>query len=208
MSWSARTLVNRVLLALAGLVLLAGGLLVLVSGLDLERHWNFTLPSWWPLDRPDQPVLSEADRTRYRDEGWWWPVVFTALGLLVLLSLWWLLAQLHGRRLGRVLLGHFGDPDREDAGSAWLRGRALEDALEVETRRMDGVDGATVTLHTRRGVPGARMILTLAPHARPASIVERLHHEQIADARASVGLPVLPTDVRLRGDRHPATRVE
>ncbi|GGO81224.1 alkaline shock response membrane anchor protein AmaP [Wenjunlia tyrosinilytica] len=197
-----RKIVNRVLLGLIGLALFAVGALVLIGGLDLPRHWGFTLPSWWPLDDPDQSVLSRASRTRWRDEGWWWPTVFAVLGALVVLTLWWLLAQVRHRRLAQLRI------DVGEGGNALLRGPALEHAIEMEARRMEGVDGAKVTLHRRRGVPGVKVALTLAAHAEPGRVLETLETEQLGNARASVALDVLPSEVRLRSDRHPATRVE
>ncbi|GAB2623418.1 alkaline shock response membrane anchor protein AmaP [Streptomyces capparidis] len=201
---TGRTAANRVLLALTGLALLAGGGLVLVGGLDLERRWDLALPSWWPLAEPDRPVLSDADRTRWRDEDWWWPAVWSGLGLLVLLCLWWLVSQLRERRVGRVRVRVPGDDD----AVVWLRAGALEDALERQALTVEGVDGARATLHRGRPVPRLRLTLTLAAHAVPAAVVARLHREQLAEARDSAGLPALPTEVRLRGDRHPAARVE
>ena len=78
--------------------------------------------------------VSDSERTRWRDEGWWWPVVFAALGLAFLLLLWWLLAQLRRRRLGEVLV------DSGDVAGVLLRGRALEEVLAAETEHLPGVD--------------------------------------------------------------------
>lgn len=217
-----RTAVNRALLAVIGVLLLAGGLLVLLGGLDLERRWNLALPSWWPLDDPDQPLLSRAGRTRWTDRGWWWPAVIAGLGVLVTLSLWWLVAQLRERRLGQVHVAVPGSGDRDGdgngdgngdgaesgAGAARLRARALEDAVAAEIRALDGVDRARVTLHGRRRAPRARIAVTLAANASPADLVDRLDRDPLLHARDSAGLPDLPADIRLRSDRHPATRVE
>jgi hypothetical protein len=197
-----RRKLNRVLLAVIGLALLLLAVLVLIGGLDLERHWGFTLPSWWPLDDPDQPLLSRSDRTRWRDEGWWWPTVFAVLGALALFLLWWLLTQLRNRRMGQVYV------DSQDDDVALVRGRALESAVETEASRLEGVDRARVTLHRRRGNPFARITLVLASHAVPATLVARLEREQLRHMRQSVGLDSVPSEVRLRSDRHPASRVE
>lgn len=197
-----RRKLNRVLLAIVGLVLVALAVLVLIGGLDLERRWDFTLPSWWPLDDPHQPVLSDSDRTRWRDDGWWWPTVFAVLGVALLFLLWLLLTQLRDRRMANVYV------DGSDREYARLRGRALENAIEGETERLDGVDRTRVTLHNRHGYPYARVLLVLASHAVPARLVERLEREPLHNARTSVGLDAIPSEVRLRSDRHPASRVE
>ncbi|MFI1967140.1 alkaline shock response membrane anchor protein AmaP [Streptomyces pathocidini] len=194
--------VNRVLLGLAGLGLLALGGAVLVPALDLPRRWGFALPGWWPFTGPDDVVLSEAGRTRWRDEGWWWPVVFAVLGVLLALMLWWLLAQLRRRRLGEVLV------DSGDGEGAVLRGRALEGVLAAQARSMDGVAGADVLLSGRRRTqPRARVGLVLEPHAGPAETLARFTDEGLAHARRSAGLDRLPAEVRIREVRHGAERV-
>jgi hypothetical protein len=117
--------VNRVLLGLLGLGLFALGGGVLLGGLDLQRHWDFGMPGWWPFRGPDDVVLGTAGRTRWRDEGWWWPTVIAALAVLLALLLWWLLAQ-RRHRLGGVLV------DSEDGAASRLDGRTLEDVIEEE----------------------------------------------------------------------------
>ncbi len=78
----SRRAVNRTLLAVVGLLLLAGGVLVLLGGLDVYRHLGVTPPPHWPFTSPDQPVLSTAaapaGRTRPGSGRWrspcprWW----------------------------------------------------------------------------------------------------------------------------------------
>ncbi|MBC3990977.1 alkaline shock response membrane anchor protein AmaP [Streptomyces sp. AC563] len=193
--------VNRVLLGLAGLLLLALGAAVLVGGLDLPRRWNFGLPGSWPFDGPDDVLLTHDDRRRWRDEGWWWPTVIAALALIVLLTLWWLLAQARRRRLREVWVAS------GEGEGAVLRGRALEGVLAAEAEAMDGVDRARVTLRGRRTAPEARVRLVLAAHAQPAETLARLRAEALEHARASAGLDRLPAEVRMRAVRHRAERV-
>ncbi|KJK33729.1 membrane protein, partial [Streptomyces variegatus] len=73
--------VNRVLLGLLGLGLFALGGGVLLGGLDLQRHWGFGVPGWWPFRGPDDVVLGTEGRTRWREEGWWWPTVIAVLAV-------------------------------------------------------------------------------------------------------------------------------
>ncbi|MEV0265555.1 alkaline shock response membrane anchor protein AmaP [Streptomyces sp. NPDC050617] len=193
--------VNRVLIGLVGLVLVALGAAVLIGGLDLPRRWGFWLPSAWPWSGPHDVLLSDADRTKWRSDGWWWPVVIAVLAVLVLLCLWWLLAQLRRRRLRELLV------DSGDGEGARLRGRALEDALAAEAEDLDGVDRAHVTLRGRRTAPHARVGLVLEAHAEPAVALDRLRTEALEHARASAGLDRLPAEVRLRAVRHRARRV-
>ncbi|MHA4820056.1 alkaline shock response membrane anchor protein AmaP [Streptomyces aculeolatus] len=195
----ARLIVNRVLLGACGLVLLGFGGTALLGGLDLLRRWHF--PSAWPWDRPQQVLLSEADRTRWRDQGWWWPVVIAALSVILLLTLWWLLAQVRRRRLSDVLV------DTHDGETAQVNGRALEDALSAEAGSLPGVDRAATRLLGRRTHPRTWLSLRLAPHADPARTVALIADEAVPHARDAVGTDQLPTEIRLRATSHRADRV-
>ncbi|CAG7634486.1 alkaline shock response membrane anchor protein AmaP [Actinacidiphila bryophytorum] len=196
-----RTTLNRVLLALTGLVLLVVGLSVLVGSLDLQRHWDFTVPGWWPFTGPKDVLLTDHSRTRYRSDGWWWPVVFAVLGVLFLAALWWLLAQARTRRLRQIRI------DSGDGQGALLRGRALESVLRSEAEDYEGVEWSNAVLTGRRGTPEARLVLGLAPHATPQDVVEGLDSQVLERARNSAGLPDLPAEARLRAVRHRAARV-
>lgn len=193
--------VNRVLTGLAGLLLLVLGLAVLAGGLDLQRRWDFSLGSSWPWVGSGDVLLTDADRTRWREEGWWWPVVFAALGLLLVLLLWWLFAQLRRRRLREVLV------DSGDGEGALLRGRALEGVLVAEAETLTGVERARVALRGRRTEPKARVSMLLTGHAEPADALERFRTEALEHARNSAGLAELPAEVRLRAGGHRAQRV-
>ncbi|MFI0942540.1 alkaline shock response membrane anchor protein AmaP [Streptomyces sp. NPDC021020] len=196
-----RTTVNRVLLALIGLILLVLGLSVLVGSLDLQRHWGFTMPGWWPFTGPKDVLLTDRSRTRYRSDGWWWPVVFAVLGVLFLAGLWWLLAQFRTRRLRQIRI------DSGDGQGALLRGRALETVLRAEAEDADGVEWAGARLTGRRGSPEARLVLGLEPRATPEDVVAGLDSRVLDRARTSAGLDELPAEARLRPVRHRASRV-
>ncbi|MFC4497244.1 alkaline shock response membrane anchor protein AmaP [Streptomyces ovatisporus] len=188
--------VNRVLLGLAGLLLLALGLAVLVAGFDLPRHLNFALPADWPWTATDDVLLTDAERTRWRSESWWWPAVIAALSLLVILLLWWLLSQLRRRRLREVLV------ETGDGEGALLRGSALEKVLEAEAAGLPGVDRAAVRLTGRRTAPQAVMGLRLEPHAAPGPVLGRLTEEALEHARSSAALEQIPAEVQLRTVKH------
>lgn len=187
--------VNRIFLGLAGLVLLCVGGAVVAAGTGLS------VPSWWPYDGRHDVLLSDADRTRWREEGWWWPVVIAVLALLLVLGMWWFLAQLRRARLAEILV------DSGDGEGALLKGRALRGALEDEAASLEGVSRASVVLTGRRNAPRARVALHLEPDASPGGTLARLADEAIAHARDSAGLGALPTEVRLRAARHRARRV-
>ncbi|MFJ8001860.1 alkaline shock response membrane anchor protein AmaP [Streptomyces sp. NPDC096310] len=188
-------LVNRVLLALIGLILLCAGGMVLAAGTGLP------VPSWWPYAGPRGVLLSRADRMRYRGDDWWWPAVIAVLAVLVVLTLWWLLAQLRRARLPEVLIR---DGDGE---GAVLRGRALENVVADDAESLDGVARAAVRLTGRRTSPSARVHLLLEPHAGPGETLRRLSDGSLAHARSSAGLASLPAEVRLGAVKHRAERV-
>ncbi|MFE1029512.1 alkaline shock response membrane anchor protein AmaP [Streptomyces sp. NPDC058818] len=187
--------VDRVLLGLVGLVLLALGGSVLAIGFGAPA------PSWWIHDGPHDVLLGDAERTRWRDAGWWWPVVIAALAVLLLLALWWLVAVVRRRRLAEVLV------DTGDGEGAALRGRALEAVLAQEADRVDGVERAKVRLIGRRTAPATRIRLLLAPHVDPGTVLNDLTAHALTHARASANLENLPAEVHLRAVKHGAERV-
>ncbi|MEU8590641.1 alkaline shock response membrane anchor protein AmaP [Streptomyces sp. NPDC048664] len=192
---AVRRIVNRVLIGLVGLILIALGGAVLAVGLGVRP------PSWWIHQGPHDVLLDQAERTRWRDRSWWWPAVIASLAVLVLLALWWLAAVLRRGRLKEVVV------DTGDGEAALLRGRALEDALAEEAGRTDGVAWAQAWLTGRRGAPRARIRLGVAPHLDPADALHHLTTRALAHARASAALHRLPTEVRLRAVRHRPERV-
>ncbi|GAA3108022.1 alkaline shock response membrane anchor protein AmaP [Streptomyces rectiviolaceus] len=187
--------VNRVVLGLIGLVSVLGGGSVLAVGLGASP------PSWWVHDGKRDVLLSDADRARWRDEGWFWPTVIAVLAVFLLLALWWLVAQLRRRRLAEVLV------ETGDGEGALLRGRALESVLVGEAESLEGVQRAAVSLTGRRNAPEARVSLVLEPHATPGDALHRLSVDALTHARDSAGLARLPAVVQLRAVKHRAERV-
>lgn len=177
-------IVNRVLLGVLGLAVAAAGAAVLLAG---RRS-------------PDAVLLSRADRARWRGEDWWWPGVIAGLSVLVLLALWWALAQLRRRRLNDVLV------PLDDSTGASLRGPALAAVLRADAESLSGVSRARVHLHGRRTAPRAHVGLVLDTRAEPVATLRALEAEALAPARASAGLPRLPAKVRLRAAHRGAER--
>ena len=198
----SRTAVNRTLLALIGLVLLAGGALVLAGGLDLKQRWHLGLPADWTVTDPHHALLDAADRTRWRGDSWWWPVLFAALGVVAALGLWWLLAQLY-----RGLTRQVTVPETDGGPPVRLRGDTLAAAVAEQAEQIPGVDRARVRLvgHPRRA--RARVALLLDPGAAPGPVLGALADGPLADARRSTGLAELPADVRIRVEPGAVDRV-
>ncbi|MER6628698.1 alkaline shock response membrane anchor protein AmaP [Streptomyces sp. NPDC000987] len=187
--------VNRVLIGTAGLLLFLLGGSVLAVGLGLRP------PSWWIHHGRHDVLLDHAERTRWRDAGWWWPTVLAVLAVLVLLALWWLTALLRRHRLAEVPV------DTGDGEGALLRGRALEGVLAREAGEADGVAAAHVRLTGRRTAPEARVALRLEPHVDPGTVLHDLTERALRHARDSAGLAALPAEVRLRSAKYRAERV-
>lgn len=199
-----RSTINRSLLALAGLVLLGGGLLILFAGLDLYRRHDLVPPGGWPLTNPADVLLGSADRARWSSQGWWWwPAVIAALVLAALLALWWLLAQLSRRRPGSLPVG--GTPPQEGVE---LRDRALSDAIAAEAGALPGVEHAAVRITGRPAHPRARVRLTLTPEGAPGATLAALCDGPLRTARRSTGIPDMPTEIRLQSVRHKPHRAE
>ncbi|OKK21857.1 hypothetical protein AMK16_00850 [Streptomyces sp. CB00455] len=195
-----KSAVNRVLLALAGIVLLGTGLLILTGSLDLYRRWRMTPPDGWPLTAPRDVTLGRADRTRWVDEGWWWPAAIAFLAVVVLLALWWLLAQLRRTHPGTMPVG--GDPAVDGAE---LRERALSDALAADVMRLPGVHAARVRMTGSSRRAESHLDLTLDPDTDPGPTLQALSDGPLARARRSTGRP-LPVTVQLRVSPHKAHR--
>lgn len=187
--------VNRVLIGIVGLVLLVAGGSVLAVGLGARP------PSWWIYGGPHDVLLSQARRTRWRADGWWWPAVIAVLAVLVLLALWWLSAVLRRRHLGEVLV------DTGDGEGALLRGRALEGVFSDQASRLDGVAQARVRLTGSRTAPRTRVRLLLEPHVDPGATLADVTTGSLAHARDSAGLAALPAEIRIRAAKHRAERV-
>ncbi|MFF4258157.1 alkaline shock response membrane anchor protein AmaP [Streptomyces sp. NPDC001663] len=187
--------VNRVLIGIVGLALLLLGGSVLAVGLGVRP------PSWWIHDGRHDVLLSNAERTRWQDDGWWWPTVIAALAVVVLLALWWLTAVLRRRRLAEVLV------DTGDGEGALLRGRALEGVLAGEAAELDGVSHAHVHLTGNRTAPETRVQLLLEPHVDPGTALYHLTTQALMHARNSAGLAALPAEVRMKAVKHRAERV-
>ncbi|MDH6578489.1 alkaline shock response membrane anchor protein AmaP [Kitasatospora sp. MAP5-34] len=190
----SRSTVNRSILAVAGLLLLGGGLLVLAGSFDLYRRLHLGIPSWLPLGSPHEPLVSTASRTRWDDRGWWWPVVIAVLSLAVAAALWWLAAQLRRSGPGTVTL-----PTPPGAGPVLrLRGRALEDAIETETIALPEVTRIRVRLLGNRRRLLLRAAVRMQSSGTPADLLDDFHSGPLTHARTSLSLPELPCELRLQ----------
>ncbi|SEN20333.1 hypothetical protein SAMN05216267_1002268 [Actinacidiphila rubida] len=198
---TAHTRTNRLLLALLGLTLTGGGLLVLAGGADLYRHWNLSPPDGWPLRNHHDVLFTSADESRWAGQSWWWPTAVAALAALALLAVAWLLAQ--GRARHKPL--PVGGTSRRTA--VRLTGAVLADALAEDLATVPGVEHARARVAHPRGHPESRIDLTLAPDAAPRHVLTELR-EPLARAERTLGRHEFPTRVTLHVPHHPPRRVD
>ncbi|MEU3460371.1 alkaline shock response membrane anchor protein AmaP [Streptomyces sp. NPDC006733] len=196
-----RTTVNRILLGLLGITLLTTGLTLLLGSRDLHDRWPLTLLPDRAFTRTHGVVLSAADRTALRAESWWWPVVFTGLGLLLVAALLWLLLQMRPHHLARLPL------DGDDAGTATVYSTALREVLNRQTRGHDGAHRARTVLTGSARSPRLHMTLRLAERSSPAAVLATLEQQILPAARTSTSTPHLPAQVRLRAANQRASKV-
>ncbi|MFJ2850670.1 hypothetical protein [Streptomyces rubiginosohelvolus] len=130
--------VNRTLIALAGIALLAAGLWLLGATRPVADH----LPAWWPAPPADGVLLDRAGLASLRGTGWWAPAVLAAGTVITLLCLAWAVARtpLRGLRPTRPL----------STARTELRLTALEDAVCEDARRIEGVARARCRIALRR----------------------------------------------------------
>ncbi|MFB7669270.1 alkaline shock response membrane anchor protein AmaP [Kitasatospora sp. NPDC056138] len=195
------SLLNRTLLALAGLVMLGGGLLVLAGGLGLYRRSHLQPPDGWPLTTPNAVLLTPTERTQWVTQDWWWPAVIAALAITALLALWWLLAQF------RHSPGHLpvGTPPTEGVE---VRADALGQALAADASNLPGVRNARSKMTGSYRRPQAHLTLTLAPHTVPRTALSALEDGPVRRARQATGWEQFPTRITLQVAAHPPHRAE
>jgi hypothetical protein len=171
--------VNRTVLTVIGLVLLAAG------GLGLAYRFG-------AFGDGEHPLLPQGMRDFAQDQPWFWWAIAGGCLLISLLALRWLLAQLHTDRVGRLDLT---TDDRD--GLTTLHAGALTEAVESETEQLRGVVGASAHLRDRRG---RRLVLDidLAEYADIAEVRQSVEDRIVAHARQAIDDPDLPVDVELR----------
>lgn len=170
---------NRTLLTLLGLLLLAAG------GLGLAY-------SFGAFGDGQHPLVPRGMRDFATDQPWFWWAVAAVCLLIALLALVWLLAQL---RTDRVSSFDLTSDDRD--GLTTLHAGAFTDAVETETQQLRGVVGASAHLRDRHG---RRLLLgvDLAEYADIADVRSAVEDRVVTHARQAIDDPELPVDVELR----------
>lgn len=173
--------VNRVVLTVLGLLLLAAGGLGLALGLGAFGE-----------SLADNPLLPEQVATFADGRPWFWWAIAGALLVIAVLALLWLLTQLRTDRMSRLDL----TTNAQD-GYTMLHASALTNAVEDEALGIPGVTNASGSVREHRG----KHLFLRVVHADSAdidAIRTRLENEVVAHLREGVGDPQFPVTIELR----------
>lgn len=178
---SRANVVNRLVLTVLGLLLLAAGGLGLALSIGAFGEW-----------RASNPVLPDEVATFPDGRAWFWWAVAAVLLLIAMLSLLWLLTQLKTERTTRL----DRTTDARD-GYTTVHAGALTRAVEDDALGITGVSGASANVHEHRG---QRVVLhvELTDHADIARVRSRLEDDVVAHLREGVGDPSYPVTIELR----------
>lgn len=155
---TSRTVLNRGVLAVTGLALLAAGVWLAAADPALAAR----LPARLPAPPTDLTFLSPARLLDLRTSAWWTPTAMAASAALTALGALWCARQFHGG--GRPLLAL-------PAPGAAVRARALEEALARDAAALDGVDRCRARVIAGHGTITVRLHLWLQPGTTPDAVL-------------------------------------
>ncbi|WP_206310946.1 alkaline shock response membrane anchor protein AmaP [Streptomyces sp. A1499] len=150
------------------------------------------LPAGWPRLPADRVWLDGDALGRWRDRGWWTPLVIAALCLGVLLFLWWAAGRLRAGRLRELALGR---------ADVTLSGAALASAVAERARAVRGVADARVVLLGRSARLRVRVTVTLASDGVPGAVLGALAREALAEVRGVAAPRGVEAEVRFASSR-------
>lgn len=168
---------NRVLLTLIALVLVAGGTTGLLFGLGALGQ-----------DRASHLVLSgDVEDFVVEQAPWFWPLAAAVLVLLALLALRWLLQQVRTDRVGDLDL-----TEHRNSGETRVDAAAVTEALVAATQRCAGVDSASARIVRVRGADRLVLGVRLADRADVAEVRRQLATGPLTDLRHVLGESTCP----------------
>jgi hypothetical protein len=178
---SRGNVLNRVVLALLGLLVLAAGGLGLAISLGAFGQTQATYP-----------VLRQEVSTFPDGRPWFWWAVAVVMLVIAVLSLLWLLRQLRTDRMTR--LDRTTNPQD---GYTTLHTGALTDAVEAEALGITGVTNVSAKVREHRG-HHVFLRVELADSADIGEVRNRLENEVVAHLREGVGDELFPVTIELR----------
>jgi hypothetical protein len=180
---------DRTLVGLIGLVLLAGGTLAALLSFGVFGAGRAARPV---LD----PIVVDVLRAQPT------PSRAIALGagvLLLVLGLIWAARSLRPERRPDLVL---------DAGtdtSVLVTASAVAEAVAAQAAALPGVGRVRARLVGPDAAPALRIVVWLTDDANVRSVLQRLDTEVLDTACTSLGVPALPTAVRLELESAPST---
>lgn len=175
--------INRGVLALLGLLLLAAG----AAGLALSLGGFGT-------GLVDSPVVPGTVRAFAAETPWFWWAAAAVCLVIALLALRWLLVQLRTSTVSRLDL----TTDPRD-GITTLHTSALTAAVEDAATAVRGVHRANARLHDQHG-DRLHLAVDLTEHADIADVRAELETRLVPDLRRAAGVD-LPVDIELHPGR-------
>jgi hypothetical protein len=176
--------VNRTVLFIIGLILLAGGGAALVRGLA-------TYPT--SLGRSSAPIVTAAQARYPGRHAWVWPAAAASAAIIALLALYWLLIQARTGTVRRLSL----EPERTH-GVTVLPADAVTGAITDELKTRPGIHRAAAALRGSPAAPGLELSVTAADHTDPALLRGYIEGEALTHLRASLERETIPTVLRIR----------
>lgn len=183
---STPRVLNRVLIGLLGLKLLAVGVLLLLLATvpAVGRWWRGWSSGMWDV------ALQAFDRTRFpgRSESWLWLVVAAVLALVIALVIAWAAQQGKGR--ADLLVAPIDDGDAP--GTIRIAGGVAEQAIKTALSGRTDLAGSSVATYSIKGQPALRIRLQprqgVAPHLLAAEVAQLV---QALEALVGQPIPVL-----------------
>lgn len=182
---------ERTLLTLLGLLLLAGGVVALLVGTGVFGTGRAPRPVLDPIavDFLHRYLLSAR-------------IAAIVLGMLLLvLGLWWALRSLRPERKPDLVL------DDTAGGELTVTSSALADAIKADAMTVQGVERARARLVGNEDDPALRLTLWLQQGADLRAVWDGLDQQVLSRARHALGLSRLPTAIRLELDAAERQRV-
>jgi hypothetical protein len=176
--------VNRTVLFIIGLILLAGGGAALVRGLG-------TYPT--SLGRSGAPIVTAAQARYPGRHAWVWPAAAASAAIVALLALYWLLIQARTSTVRRLSL----EPERTH-GVTVLPADAVTGAITDELNTRPGIHRAAAALRGSPAAPGLELSVTAADHTDPALLRGYIEGEALTHLRASLERETIPAVLRIR----------
>ncbi|MFU8875300.1 hypothetical protein [Micromonospora sp. SL4-19] len=175
--------INRTLITVLALVLLAAGVAILLAGADVfgrgfsRRHL---------LDNPAAHFVGVHG-------GWFWPVAAVAAAIVTVLGLLWLATVVNTRPSQRRINISTGD----GTGRTLLDSGALASAVTAEVEDCPGVDDVDTKLLGSPHAPRLALTVTADPDTDIAALRERLEALTLPRIRYALGKPDLPVTLDL-----------